>query len=365
MAQVAIRDLVEHGMFNRVAIATRSRGPADDLVDEIERPSVKMEVHELDVRDTERLVGLMRGSDAVCNLAGPNYQTAVPVVRAALSAGVSLVDVSDDFESTLEILALDGAARRVGVTVIVGLGASPGVTNVLARYGANRLDRVDEVHTAWIMRGSDPGGAALARHLLYSLPYRAFVFENGAMCEVQPFIDGCETVEFPELGAVEVMHIGHPEPFTLPRYIDGVQYADDKATFLPTKVNDLIVRLGPVARFGGSVEVDGTTIRNMDDAADYLHRMCKGMVNVPKTGAVRTEVRGELEGRRVRLVYAAAGRIAIGTGVPASIGAHMLALGKVRKPGVFPPEACIDPQWFLEAISTRDIGSVEEHVMDE
>jgi saccharopine dehydrogenase-like NADP-dependent oxidoreductase len=212
MAQVAIRDLVEHGMFNRVAIATRSRGPADDLVDEIERPSVKMEVHELDVRDTERLVGLMRGSDAVCNLAGPNYQTAVPVVRAALSAGVSLVDVSDDFESTLEILALDGAARRVGVTVIVGLGASPGVTNVLARYGANRLDRVDEVHTAWIMRGSDPGGAALARHLLYSLPYRAFVFENGAMCEVQPFIDGCETVEFPGLGAVEVMHIGHPEP---------------------------------------------------------------------------------------------------------------------------------------------------------
>jgi hypothetical protein len=47
-------------------------------------------------------------------------------------------------------------------------------------------------------------------------------------------------IEYPVLGPVEVMHIGHPEPFTLSRYIEGVHYADNKATFLPVEVNGLL-----------------------------------------------------------------------------------------------------------------------------
>jgi len=242
------------------------------------------------------------------------------------------------------------------------LGASPGVTNVLARYGADRLDRVTEVRTSWIMRGSDAGGPALAAHLLYSLPHRAFVCRDGRMEEVRPFVDGKETIDYPELGPVEVMHIGHPEPFTLSRYIEGVQYADDKATFLPVEVNDMIVELGRVARSGHPVMLAGQAIDPMDFAANYFHQTCKRMVHVPKTGALRTELRGELAGRNTRLVYSAAGRISIGTGVPASIGAQLLAIGKIRRPGVWPPEACIDAEWFLQAIDMRQIGEVREEI---
>jgi len=250
--------------------------------------------------------------------------------------------VSDDWEATLEILALHDEAVKAGITVVVGLGASPGVTNVLARYGADRLDRVEAVHTAWIMRGSDAGGPALAEHLLYSLPHRAFVFAEGRLCEVRPFTDGRETLDFPELGPVEVMHIGHPEPFTLSRYIGkGIRYAD-----------------APVCENGVAQDA-------MTWAARRLHRTCKAMTDVPKTGALRTEVRGERAGKRVRLIYAAAGRIGIGTGIPASIGAHLLAIGKLPRPGVYPPEACIDPEWFLQAVELRDIATVEERVIEE
>ena len=72
----------------------------------------------------------------------------------------------------------------------------------------------------------------------------------------------------------------------------------------------------------------------MTYAAGTLYSACKAMVDVPKTGALRTEVRGELCGKRTRLIYSAAGRIGIGTGVPASIGAHLLAIGKITTPGV-------------------------------
>jgi saccharopine dehydrogenase-like NADP-dependent oxidoreductase len=278
------------------------------------------------------------------------------------------VDVSDDWAATLDLLALDDQARRAGVPVVVGLGASPGVTNIMARSGAAKLDRIDEVHTAWVMRGSDLGGPACCAHLLYSLPDRAFAFEHGAMREVRPFEDGRETLDFPELGAVEVMHIGHPEPFTLSRYLNGVRYADDKATFLPDCTNELLVTLSARWRSGAGTDPGGRATaagEAIDRAAAYLHAWSKRQVDVPTTGALRTEVRGELAGRRTRIVYAAAGRIALGTGIPASIGAHMLALGKIPTPGVHPPEACIDPEWFFLAVSNRNVGKVHEQIIQE
>jgi saccharopine dehydrogenase-like NADP-dependent oxidoreductase len=366
MGQVAISDLVTHGVFTEVVVASRNVARADGFLAELPSGKTRTAAVEVDVRDTPALSRLMRGYDVVCNMAGPNYLNAVSVVRAAIAAGVSMVDVSDDWEATLEILDLDEEAKKAGVTVIVGLGASPGVTNVLARRGADILDRTDEVHTAWVMRGSELGGPALCAHLLYSLPDRAFVFQAGKMQEVRPFVDGKEVLDFPVLGDVEVVHIGHPEPFTLSRFIEGVSYADDKATFLPVEINEMIVRLGEIARSGLSVPVDGQSIQPIDFGANYLHQTSKQrMADTSPTGALRTEVRGELEGRRTRIIYSAAGRIAIGTGVPAAIGAQLLAIGKINKPGVYPPEACVEPEWFLAAVTARDIGEVEERIVQE
>lgn len=363
MARIAIDDLAQHGLFKEVIVGTRRPELAEPYLAALPYRTSTRAVA-VDVTDHQALVALMRGVDVVCNLAGPNYLNSVPVARAAIGAGVPLVDVNDDWESTLALFALSDDAARAGITIIVGLGASPGVTNVMARYGVNQLDRAEEVRTSWIMRGSDMGGLALAKHLLHSLPDRAFVYENGAMREVRPFIDGREVQEFPELGPVAVTHIGHPEPFMLARTFPYLRYADDKATFLPVEVAEMIVELGRVVRPGHPVVVDGRPIDPMAFAAAYLNQTCARMTDVPTTGALRTEVRGELAGKPVRLVYTAAGRIGIGTGIPAAIGAQLLAIRKVNMPGVWPPEACLDPEWFLLAVEARRIGEVREEIFD-
>lgn len=365
MAQVAIRDLLQQGVFADVVVGTRHPKRAETFLAQVARTSVRAVAVAVDVDDHDALVKLMKGCDVVCNLAGPNFRHAVHVVRAAIGAGVSMVDVSDDFAATLEILGLHDEAKKAGITVVLGLGASPGVTNILAREGADKLDRVDEVHTSWVMRGSDAGGPALAQHLLFSLPDKAFVFEDGEMKTVRPFVDGRETIEYPELGPVEVFHIGHPEPLTLSRFIPGVRYADDKATFLPAEVNRLIVDLGRVARQLDRVCVDGTEVDGVAFAASYLYQACKAMSDVSQVGALRAEVVGELEGKRTHMIYTAAGRIGIGTGVPAAIGTSLLAIGKIRKRGVYPPEACIEPEWFLSAVNMRNIAEVKEQVVRE
>jgi saccharopine dehydrogenase-like NADP-dependent oxidoreductase len=365
MAQVAIRDLVEHAVFADVVVGTRHPKRAEAFLATVARPTVRTSAAAIDVGDHAALVALMKRFDVVCNLAGPNWRNAVNVAKAAIGAAVPLVDVSDDWAATLELLDLHGEAVKAGITIVLGLGASPGVTNILAREGANKLDRVDEVHTSWIMRGSDAGGPALAEHLLFSLPHKAFVFADGAMKEVRPFVDGAEVIDYPALGPVEVFHIGHPEPLTLSRFIAGVRYADDKATFLPAEVNRLIVDLGAFARRTPPMAVDGHTVDGFAIAAGYLYRECKAMTEVSQTGALRAEVVGELAGKRTRIVYTAAGRIGIGTGIPASIGASLLAIGKIRKKGVLPPEACIEPEWFLNAVDMRHIAEVEERIVQE
>lgn len=366
MAGPAILDLVQQGMFGRISVACRHPEDAEASLGALGIRSNRVTLERLDVHDRSALVGMMRRHDVTCNLAGPNYRNAVTIARGAIAARVPLVDVSDDWAATLEILSLHDAAVDAGVTILLGLGASPGVTNVMARYGANQLERVDEVRTSWIMRGSDAGGPALAAHLLYSLPQRAFYYHDGAMVEVQAFDDGKEVIDYPVLGPVEVMHIGHPEPFTLGRFIEGVRYADDKATFLPVEVNQMIVELGRVARSEHPVMVDGRAVDPMAFAARYFHDACKRMVDVPKTGALRTEVRGVRRGKPVRLIYSAAGRIATGTGYPCAIGAHLIAGGLVRRPGVWPPEArdVLDPEFFLRAVEVRKIGEVTEQVLD-
>ena len=47
------------------------------------------------------------------------------------------------------------------------------------------------------------------------------------------------------------------------------------------------------------------------------------------------------------------GRMAPGTGLPASIAALMLDAGDVAVKGVVAPEGCIDPEKFLKALLQR------------
>jgi len=321
----------------------------------------KVSARRIDVTDVVKLTNLMKNVDVVINCVGPNYMYEIPVAKAAIKAKTNLVDINDDYETTQEMFKLDAKAKKSGITIILGLGASPGINNVIARAGANELDEVEEIHTAWIMSASDPGGLALSRHLLYSLSGKALTYQDGKLIEVESFVDGKELIEFPPpVGKINVYHVGHPEAITLSRCFKNLKYADDKASFNPPLINDLIRNLGKMVReIKGPVQVGKKAIDAMDFAAAYLLKKCKSIKSIPKEGALRVEVKGKKNGENIRLIYTGSGRITHGTGMPASIGAQMLAEGKVTGTGVQPPEQCIDPNLFLEAILSRGIGELK------
>jgi saccharopine dehydrogenase-like NADP-dependent oxidoreductase len=367
MGSSAIDDLYHYGRLKEIVIGTRGINKAKSLISELKGNDTKISVREIEVENEPALSALMKNADVVVNCVGPNYKYEVPIARAAINAKVDLVDINDDYETTLQMLELDDAAREAGITIVLGMGASPGVNNILVRAAADRLDEVERIHTAWVMSGSDPGGLALSYHLLYSLSHRALTFQNGEMIEVQSFVDGRERIEFPEpVGAIDVFHIGHPEPITLSRCFNGVKYVDDKASFNPPFVNDLIVSLGKVARDAdGPIKVGKCSIDPMDFAAAYFHKTCKNLKDVPHEGGLRIKVDGLKGGKKKSVIFSSSARIAQGTGIPASIGTLMLLNGDITEKGVSPPEACIDPNLFIyESVNRRNVAKLNGWIED-
>jgi len=60
---------------------------------------------QVDVTDAEQLAELLDGVAVVLNMTGPFYRLGVSVLQAALSAGCHYLDICDDWEPTVDMLA--------------------------------------------------------------------------------------------------------------------------------------------------------------------------------------------------------------------------------------------------------------------
>lgn len=364
MGEVAVEDLYKYGEFNEITVGTRSVKKGNVVLPKLRGKNTRVSVEQIDVNHAEKLEALMKGFDVVVNCIGPNYKYEVLIAQTAIKTRVNLVDINDDYETTFKMFGLDEKAKGAEITIILGLGASPGINNVLVRAAADQLDEVEEIHTAWVMSGKDPGGLALSYHLLYSLSGKALTCKNGKLIEVQSFVDGKERLEFPEpVGSIDVFHVGHPEPITLSRCFKAAKIVNNKATFHPPLINDLIRSLGKMVREAdGPIKVGHSNIDAMDFAASYLHIKCKSLKDIPQEGALRVAVKGKKENKTKKIIFSCAGRITHGTGMPASIGAQMLVQEKIKRKGVLAPEECIPPMEFITEMLSREIGELNTRV---
>src|SRR5690348_8087777 len=85
------------------------------------------------------------------------------VVAAGLAAGVPVASSDDEHEVLEQLRALDSNARTAGVTVAIGCGLAPGLTDVLAVHASSLFEHIDEVRvarTGW----AGPGSVETVRH---------------------------------------------------------------------------------------------------------------------------------------------------------------------------------------------------------
>jgi len=106
------------------------------------RGAEKLSTAVLDLRDQATAVQLISGFDAVV-AALPKAGLGLGI-RAAIGAPVPSVGLS--WPPDPEVPELKRQVESAGALVILGCGVEPGLTEIMARYLAEKLDRVDELH---------------------------------------------------------------------------------------------------------------------------------------------------------------------------------------------------------------------------
>ncbi|MFA5079228.1 MAG: saccharopine dehydrogenase NADP-binding domain-containing protein [Dehalococcoidia bacterium] len=364
MGQKAVQTVLENRNLEQLIIADNNLEKATAFASSLN--DGRVQVVGIDVQDTDSLVTLMKKADVVMNTIGPFYKYAVPVVRAAIAARKNYVDIDDDYKPTQEVFEFDKDARKAGVTVIQGMGASPGISNIIARYAAQQLDEVDYIQTAWGIAGgirrprsvftkefidlvkAEAGDAAIG-HLIYCASWKIPIFKNGKFVEVIPLQEG-EDVAFPN-GKAFFKYIGHPEPVTLPRFIKGIRGACnlcgmepeefDTALFLGQKVRDKEISLEKaVEMFPDEI------LKRLQQRPDHPEHLG------PLKWGIIVSVSGLKKGKKVRYTYgprgAPRGDMIGVTGISVALAANMLLNDEIRQPGVFAPEGCVDPDLFFK-----------------
>lgn len=356
MGRRAAKELAVTPGVERVTVADLDARRAQAVRDRLAAdPSVRarVEAAAVDVLDRPAAVALMREHDVAVGAAGPFYLLEEPLARAAVESRRPYVSLCDDHDAAARVLDLDGAARSAGVTILTGLGWTPGLTNLCVRHAADTLDGVDSAHVAWAGSSADSEGTAVVLHTMHIFSRQVTTYAGGRWLHV-PAGTEPERVLFPDpIGPVTVYHVGHPEPVTLPRFVRGLQEVRLKGGLSQPTLNALAVafgRLGLTATHRRRQRLTAV-IKPLLPALERL-----GPRRQAASGLV-VRVRGRHQGRPVERVYSAVGRMADLTAVPLALGALWLAQGRIGAPGVLAPEADGGPQpaAFFEALAQRGV----------
>ncbi|MBS1886191.1 MAG: saccharopine dehydrogenase NADP-binding domain-containing protein [Actinobacteria bacterium] len=360
MAAVAIEDLLER-TDHELVLADLSARPLEAWP---ERAPERVTTRAVDVRDAAGLGSAMADVDVVLNTTWTRF--AVPVTRAAIAAGVDLVDLGAYAETTLELLALDEEARAAGCCVVPGCGGGPGLNGLLGRHGADQLDAVDSIEMYSHL--NDPIGmsAGIVITRLESSVGMALVLEDGELVERPNFGEG-RIVEFAApIGPIRVHYLPHPEPITLPRFVDVpnvsymLGYGESEEAIVRGLVDLGFTGLEPIA-------VGDQAVAPAVFAAALLGG--RGIDPGRETvNAKHTIVSGTLDGAEAQLIYdmgvfcTGASASALVTGVCAAVGTDLVAQGGCPR-GVVPSEGAFDPPSFVGALAARGIAIQETRIV--
>jgi saccharopine dehydrogenase-like NADP-dependent oxidoreductase len=373
MGALTLRDLVD--TYDAEVIA------ADLRLDRVKQvvgrvKSDKVQALSLDANDKKALKTAAKDVDVVINDAW--YEMNIKIMPVAIEAGAHYTDLGGFYDYSFEQLKYNKKAKDAGVTCVLGIGSSPGITNVCGAAGARKLDSVEtiSIYCTWGTKAETASAAFPAysvRTVLDELTQNPPIVSGGKHMRM-PVLSGETEVMMPEpAGKVVAYYIKHSEPATMAEYIGkgtkNVSFrigfpANDFATFRT------LAQLGFASE--DPVETGGARISPKDFiTAMYLKAVASSRESndvVDEYDYFRIDVIGKKDGLPATITYYVrtwndrqtgipSGR---DTAVPPSITANWLATGKIKERGTLPPEACIEPEPFFKELGKRKILVDEE-----
>jgi lysine 6-dehydrogenase len=341
VARAIVRDLAESSEVTHLRLLDLDAAGARDVA--AAHGGGKASASHVDARGS--LAPSLEGCDILVNAA--SYRVNLDAMRAALRAGCHYIDLGGLYWMTGRQLELDADFVRADLLAIIGMGASPGKTNVMAVRAARELGTttVEEIHVSAAGRDPAPmdGGGMRLPYALQTLvdevTLRPVVLVDGMPTEIVPLRSG-GAVEFPDpIGSGQTIHTLHSELRTFSGSF-GCQQATFRLSLSPELLEQLRGLVGAPRR-----EIAAAAVRALPPSEETV------------AGHV---VEASHEGRTVRVsaLTVPAGEWRLGGGIvstaaTAAAAVRLLARGRIAARGVRPPERCVDPDDLFPELERR------------
>ncbi len=270
---------------------------------------------------------------------------------------------------------MNASVEAAGITAILGIGGTPGITNILARAAVDKLDRVEGIRVQLGCSDDTPSTAPLVapysiRTILDEFTKEPQVFEDGTWYPQQP-LTGQEEMVFPlPVGRATAIYSLHSECATFPLSFreKGIRHVSFKIAF----PSDFMTKLKFLVDLGfGSDEpigVQGVKVSPREVLAKLLDMVPVEDVEPQDCDVLRVVAAGEANGQSVEITNQVVvlpyrrwgiGAGALDTGTPLAIAGRMLANGEITRRGAFGPEMCVPTDSFF-----RELARYNMHVTE-
>jgi saccharopine dehydrogenase-like NADP-dependent oxidoreductase len=370
-----VRDLVSDRAIVDIAsirICDTSRERMESLVADLGDP--RLALFDLDVTDPARLAEAIEGADLCINCVPTLLGFQMTIFEAAFSAKVAYMDLGGLGTFTVKQIAEHERFKAAGVTAVVGVGADPGMSNVICRAVADELDTIEKINLYWAAELTGDENPILmppysVSTVLAEYAHPSTQFFGGKHVECAP-MTGREVLDLPApWGRCEFMYSPHSEQLTVP-LADGIR---DKGIqeftwklHLPHREHEAWVGLvkAGFGDFNDPVEVSGVSVKPLDVLNAVIQRnIARNPHRIPQQESSEIHFaigRGLKDGKPVEVRYEVivtpdemyAPYVDAGTSMSASIAAQ-LVLKNPKRPGVWAPEEYFTAVDFFPELEKR------------
>jgi len=367
MGSEACRALLSYSEIDEVVIGDVDLDSANRLAKELSDDRVK--VVKADVTNGNETAEKVKGYDLLLNCTFFDFFP--HVINVAMKAEIDYADlISEPTEEHRK------KVKETGITAVSGLGASPGLTNVLAKDAAATLDKTDRIEISFAALRTVAPSYGLLGTVFWELSpgcSRQY-YLLGKFVESKPF-EGSKIVQFGEpVGEQVVYYVPHTETVSLPKHIPEVKFVAVRGTWRPRIMQDVMV----LNRYGllDDVHIDhrGAKVNVYDLVMERVWRKYGGALDDDLWALfLNVEVTGTRGNEPVRRIYNVTHPVqwkdksmAKLTGINAAIGSVLLVRSGRRPAGILDPEEVYNPTEYLAELEKhREVGlDCKEHVRE-